>query len=487
MNVLPRSLTLAMRATVLAVTVLLAACGSTTAPTGNLTTSHNIFAVSTMRWTANQAQWLKSTITSINPQSGTVSWTHQQDLNPFHRFELPTQLNGVLYLPTDGVLNIKDTSGIPPAGSIMALRASDGKTLWNTTVGVLPATPIISNNVVYTIALDATKNAHKWIYALNAGDGQQLWRTDITTISAFANYLQLVDGVLYLRSNTFCFDSCSTAYLLAVRASDGKVLWHLAFDGGISLDPVIIANGLLYMSIPKRYQADNSTIPEQLVALSLQDGHQVWSIQGLYSQELVAQKGVLYGTLTLGDVNSTAGPAFEVALDGQSGKQLWRVPTDVTSTLRLVDATSLYVSSDPRDEVHHTDQNYLMALRLSDGSRQWQVPIGGNFGIQAGDNKTLYGSAIIYTSNAQGQVSKTTVIAFALDANTGKNHWSMPFTGSSTNPSVIGGILAVIGNVCYLNIQNSDGSTLMALNAQTGTLLWQANISGTISGVTATP
>ena len=484
MKVLSRPPTGTLSTCMLVCILMLTACSSA-APTNssNLLTSHDIFATSAMQWDSFHPSIIpQATITAIDPTSGTVRWMHHQDLDPYHQFMPPTQVNGVLYFFTDGTYNLKDTSGIPPAGSIMAVRASDGKLLWNTTVGVLPIPPIIANNVAYVVASDASKNGHEWIYALDASNGHQLWRTDITTMSNFRNDLQLVDGVLFLRSNTFCFDSCGTAYLLAARAIDGKLLWHQSFDGNISLDPLLVANGLAYVSVPT---PDNTQVAEQLLALNPQDGHQVWSVPGVSTNGLVMHNGDLYNTLQLRSATITPGPVYVVALDGQTGKELWRVPTALSTVVRGADDTTLYLSTDIRNATQGTYQNYLAALRMSDGSTLWQVPIMGDYGLKVGTNHTLYGSAIVVSEDSQRRVTKTTIFAFALDAATGNNRWLHPFTlDISDKQHQAGSMLDVIGNIYYFS---RDGTTLITLDAQTGQIIWQTTVASSLVGVAVAP
>jgi outer membrane protein assembly factor BamB len=176
-------------------------------------------------------------------------------------------------------------------------------------------------------------------------------------------------------------------------------------------------------------------------------GSQVWRFPANSSVESVAASG---GTVFAGTTGDTV-----YAMDGRTGRQLWRFATDSSTNNQLVVTGSAVIvgSSDSGGGV--------TALNAAAGGQLWAVASHGDYGLAAA-------GAVVYA----GTSPKTPAHggAIALSAKGGETLWTYVLTGLDT----VGG-LAIAGDLVYLNTGNGE---VIALHAANGTQAWRQPLSG---------
>ncbi|MEO8970716.1 MAG: PQQ-binding-like beta-propeller repeat protein [Ktedonobacteraceae bacterium] len=169
-----------------------------------------------------------------------------------------------------------------------ALGATNGKPLWRfPTQGNhvqqlaepfslinLKQWPIYANSVYLpAILLDPDKMKYDFeLHAFQAVTGKSLWIFSPTPTVRGMTSFTIVQGVIYL--NTATGQTQTPQYLWAIRAEDGKVLWH-SIQSEKASNQVITPEGV-YFSIVKG-SANHFTYT--LLALNTNTGKQSWAFQ----------------------------------------------------------------------------------------------------------------------------------------------------------------------------------------------------------------
>jgi outer membrane protein assembly factor BamB len=153
----------------------------------------------------------------------------------------PAVANGVVYVGSDH-------------GTVYALNASTGATLWSyTTGGSSFGSPAVANGVVYVGSWgDFDSN----VYALNASTGAKLW--SYTTGGQLVSSPAVANGVVYIGSGD--------RNVYALNASTGAKLWSYTTGAGVESSPAV-ANGVVYVG------SDD----DNLYALNASTGAKLWS------------------------------------------------------------------------------------------------------------------------------------------------------------------------------------------------------------------
>jgi outer membrane protein assembly factor BamB len=152
---------------------------------------------------------------------------------------------------------------------------------------------------------------------------------------------------------------------------------------------------------------------------------------------------------------------FASAVDGTTGKQVWRTPLASRAVGPILAGGTLYVTA---------TSGYVFALNARDGSLRWRAAVSPDvfptdFVL---DGSTLYVSTIDYTEH--------TSALRALDAATGQLRWRAAFPGYFS-PG-----LTPTGDRIYLGWSTCGGpcptGALLALNARTGAIVWRHELPG---------
>src|SRR5260370_33867164 len=248
---------------------------------------------------------------AVNGRDGSVLWQHLLKDDPSSsQTDDPSTLQvikGVVYLSTVN-------------SSIFALRERDGALLWqfNTTQGdrlnFLKSTAF-GDGMIFLSA-----DQH---YALRMSDGILLWR------SAQKSSLNLVNGMessLEANGMLYLGDSRSGVYdsFYALRASDGKQVWHKSFAPTSPREraenyTMQLLDKVLYM-FPSSVEYGSS---DHLFALRASDGTQLWEdTLPVRNFSLVALRGILY-IFSGFDFGSVSAPGTLEALRETDGTALW--------------------------------------------------------------------------------------------------------------------------------------------------------------------
>jgi outer membrane protein assembly factor BamB len=252
------------------------------------------------------------TLIALNGSDGTQRWSARipalitidtKQGIPVYGYEHMQSSEGVLYL-------------VSSQGVTRALRGESGTLLWQTsaTAAALPsshlfsAAPLaLSHGLLYVFT--------DQLYALRASDGKLVWQASPHTFQNFA--LDSDKGIVYFVQDTT---------LEALRASDGKLLWQTHHTFGPDLE---LLNGVLYngrLHVPGQYAFDGL-----VYALSASNGHVLWQYQThLVSDTLLSllPSGPLI-LLFQRDPNRK----MLVALQANDGKVLWQHSTQAANVI----------------------------------------------------------------------------------------------------------------------------------------------------------
>jgi outer membrane protein assembly factor BamB len=224
-------------------------------------------------------------------------------------------------------------------GSVFALNANTGDTLWTYGGGEDDSSPAVVNGVVYVlswgyfVALDARTGALLWSYGTGG--------TQTSSSPAVAN------GVVYVGSG---------GDFLALNASNGTLLWSFTADSGVNGSPAV-ANGVVYVG------SDSGTV----YALNTHTGVKLWSyitgsIEG-YGSLGYRSPAVANGVVYVGSDDQNV-----YALNANTGAKLWSYTTAGSTSSPAVANGVVYVGS--------FDQN-VYALNASTGAKLWSFTTGG--------------------------------------------------------------------------------------------------------------
>jgi len=179
---------------------------------------------------------------ALDAKSGTVRWTAE---SPMWIAASPAVADGMVFIA------LTDERRIPAQGRIRALRASDGKLVWEYAMALAPdrggrvwASPAVENGTLYIggednimHALDASNGARKWMF--KCGDKQPMWM-----ISSSAAVL---DGMAYFG----CFDT------LLYAVGGAKPKWKCPLNNIVDSSPAIAGHTLYVGSADRHIYAIN--------------------------------------------------------------------------------------------------------------------------------------------------------------------------------------------------------------------------------------
>jgi outer membrane protein assembly factor BamB len=200
-----------------------------------------------------------------------------------------------------------DAVYVATSGVMYALDAATGKERWNWHRGQLPVQfgpPAIAGKTVYV------GNAAGLVYAFDAASGRLRWSVkcgDDFGNAAFLTRPLVADGRVYVNARG------ARPGLYALRAADGKQLWHFQRDrgstrGAFDQAPIIASSMLCHVSI----------IDGKVYGLDPARGHKRWEFATPWTgnaSPLAVGKGLL---LVGGDTGVLYG------LDPASGAPRWR-------------------------------------------------------------------------------------------------------------------------------------------------------------------
>lgn len=217
--------------------------------------------------------------------------------------------------------------------------------------------PIVADEKVFTI------NGAGVITALSLIDGDRVWQRDVTAddkeTQPFGGGLAFDDGVV--------FATTSSAEIVALKGSDGSVLWRAHLAAPVRAAPTVKDNRVYVV-----------TINNQLEVFDAKDGSLVWTHSGiLESAGLLGGAGpAVHDGIVV--VPYSSGEVF--ALRAENGYPLWS--ESLVTPGRLDPLSSLsHIRARPVIDrgyvflIGHSGQ--MVAIDVRSGQTVWRLPVGG--------------------------------------------------------------------------------------------------------------
>ncbi len=467
----------------LLVSLLVVACASTAGPSLARASVPGLY-ISTVHANHSSTSYSYTyNVTSFAPATGKAAWHVSAPFTSFLNTAVPVVMGPLLLAPILVAPSSTAGKNASPTGRLIAYDRVSGKQFWQITTPLITSAPVVVNGAVYFTALtqDGSNANQKVVYAVRADDGALLWHVTIPQVDGFSDTLAPVNGTLYITSNQICFDSCSAAYLFAVRSSDGKPLWTHTFTGNFNIHPPTIAQGMLYLQVPRVDPIFGGA--NEIDALRASDGAIVWRYATQQSQTeasgiFVVANGMVYTGSTLAldkDPYSDHRAYSLVALDGQTGALRWRATTNIFPQALAADGQMVVFSVQTEQlPVGHITGYFLSAFRASDGARLWSHETT----VETNAAQLVGASLVCLLSSFD---PKTSSLAVAYNASDGGERWRTPLAGN-TYPTEPSGAFVIAGGTLYAAF---NSTTLSALDLTDGHIRWRTTLGDPIVMVTA--
>jgi outer membrane protein assembly factor BamB len=277
----------------------------------------------------------------------------------------------------------------PPPNAILALRAGQSAPLWRLDVpgDILPwATADDSTLYAIVSGLDPSAPLFGDLTAIDTVDGHVRWQLPLQSPPPSYSVPVESDGVLYF-SEQYC--ACRTlipSTMLAVRASDGKVLWQKTAPDGVVTAGTVVTGGMVSYDFVRA----NNDPGGGIIALRAADGSPGWQVSwpSAVPDGFAGGEGVLYAATVA--PSGQWGQLAVAAFDAQTGAQLFdlpvpQLPVQLDSppgqgAFQEAGGTLYFVSPGNPIATGATAQlvSVVLALRASDGSLKWARRLDGD-------------------------------------------------------------------------------------------------------------
>jgi outer membrane protein assembly factor BamB len=367
-----------------------------------------------------------------------------------------------------GVYFSATTANSPQQTSIYALNPENGAVRWRVKMptDVMSIPTLIDHGVLYVLAQDysavpskdpnqnptggtSAKNA---VYALRASDGKLLWHSQTGSIPYL---VMLGDGGAYVAT--------ANGAIYALDVSNGSVKWHVSVGDSKAL--MQVADDVLYISAYR--VSSKSAAGGKLIALNTSDGSVKWryDLQGSanYVEAFNGQVAVLDTEMVANQETVNLANRF-VMLNASDGSVKWRYQGDPkTVGAAFVQQNTVYVTL-LRGSGKEQYATKLQALNASDGSLRWEKSYA-NFNVLLPDHGSQGGKVYLTANN----------MIFALNAQDGNEAWNARFGDMPDVQKLANGVL----------FAQAQGG-LYALNADDGSVIWHDALGNAVFLTAAT-
>lgn len=359
-------------------------------------------------------------------------------------------------------------SGSGPTGRLIlsALNPADGSVRWQYAIpaGVDNTSPVIDHGVLYFIDQvgaelgQGVKSERNAVYALRASDGKELWHTQITYV---ANLLWVVEGVVYTAT--------VGGVVYALNASNGSVKWRASV--GDAADVRQVVDGVVYADT--YHTVSDGSVTGKLYALNASDGSQKWQfdlhgdtgpIQVFNGQVAVLDTKAV--TESSGGMNFRSILHWFTVLNASDGSVRWQYQGDPSTLADAFEAQNTVYVSLVSGSGNQQQTTALQALNASDGTLRWQKPYA-DFSLLSPDEVAPDGQ--IYLA-----VGGTTIAA--LGSQDGTERWRTP-----PGALPLGYPAMEADGVLYVVTRTA----LDALNTRDGSVMWHYPVGAgvTVDGI----
>ena len=246
---------------------------------------------------------------------------------------------------------------------------------------------------------------------------------------------------------TYGLDRARTRFAASFRHRPPYRVRWVVNAGTLIEFPPVIAYGRLYFA----------TIEGKFLAVETERGEIAWrkSFGRFSAASPTVGDDVVYQPLMNAPHEERAkAPGFMVALDAETGEELWRFRAGVVESSPLLVDGVLYFG---------TFDDHLYALNARTGRVRWKFETGDD--VKGGP---VYGRGVVYFGSYDGKV-------YAVGARTGKLRWESEAQGGLRGAGNFYATPALAYGRVYIG--NTDGK-VYAFGARSGELLWSKSTGG---------
>jgi outer membrane protein assembly factor BamB len=335
--------------------------------------------------------------------------------------------------------------------SFYALDAVTGRRKWSYLAGPglsnpnrmsrLRAPALVANGVTYFATVAG-------LHAVDSESGQRKWLFDSLPVPRIKERPRDVpggpiagEGSLFLAAS----DWQGHTILYALDPESGRATWTASLAGQSATRPVVARGLVLVAADEPMTEGPKPTLGEHctLFAVRASDGKIAW-------QATAEQKFGSAQVLTSGRAAYFRTEHKLLALDLETGGELWSFAADDIAPGLAADARSVYVVTE--NESLLGERRTLHALALESGRESWARRVTGLVAAVAEGVVLLEGSHVS-----------------ALVAATGEERWSYPTPHGETVRGIAGGrVFTTSPTVTYVGLSRVDQGYLRAVDLRTG-------------------
>ena len=372
-------------------------------------------------------------LAALDLATGQDRWRHEiaapQDANTGVS-TMPAAAHGVVYLSS--VTFETPVNGQTPTlhGFVEALDSHTGSVRWSTTLTHSSSAPVVADGRVVVlsgdklVALDPNDGAVKWTFAPPGGSFVDL-HSGIPPITT--DFVVTGDPAPLVAQHLVMVEATESdaaghglgATWFAVNTSDGSLAWRSARSapGAVVSRPVLNESGSVLCVSAHTSDGRNS-----VTGLSLTTGNTLWTVPTSATLSVCATAGELFYLIQGNQADAGGGL---LALESQTGRQVWHTSTTFTSA-----AFNSGVAAPPqrhglaalslpgRCTEAGCANDTIAVVRLSTGDILWQRdfnPVSGLAVTIAGDQ------VVVPQSSHTSSGSSSQLVAYALQ--TGTQAW----------------------------------------------------------------